>query len=382
MLKSKVKVTRATQAIWLVGGTEETFKSSKLPSRGDVLKVLFHYHDRQKMSLKDSITRTSEMLLELWDKARVPTKAATHVVEHIRKLHAEWQGLKKRISRTSASNLSNQQMFRETLDDLFDVAHRDAMSIMKIDEDRKFLEAQREKGRRGLIGGVDRTLALREERTLKRTASAETFAMKAKSALASATAVAVLDDSSSDSNTVISSDSEACPSTSKVQKLRGTIALVTPQVAAALDRTNTSDTKAAHIFSAMASSSLNQNVEELIISRSAIRRARMKHREAFTSEVKATFDPKVSLILHWDGKVMDDFTGPGRERIDRLPVLVSGHDVVKLLSVPKLEDGTAATMTREIVATVDEWGLRDRLRACVLTLQHQTLELLEEFVFV
>ena len=42
----------------------------------------------------------------------------------------------------------------------------------------------------------------------------------------------------------------------------------------------------------------------------------MKHREAFTTEAKATFNPSVPLILHWDGKIMDDLTGSGRERVD------------------------------------------------------------------
>jgi len=52
------------------------------------------------------------------------------------------------------------------------------------------------------------------------------------------------------------------------------VEVVTPEVAAALDRTNTSDRKAVHIFSAMASTGqLKHDVEELIISPSAIRRA-------------------------------------------------------------------------------------------------------------
>lgn len=146
-------------------------------------------------------------------------------------------------------------------------------------------------------------------------------------------------------------------------RVRGTVDVVTHEVAAALDRTNTSDRKAAHIFSAMAATGqLKEDVTELIISPSAIRRARMKHRELFASEVQETFDPTVPLILHWDGKIMDDFTGPGRERIDRLPILVSGQNVVKLLSVPKLHDGTAVTMSRAVIESMDEWKLRSRIK--------------------
>jgi hypothetical protein len=373
------KVTRSVSAVWLVGGTEETFKHTKLPSRGDVLKVLFHHHTGKHMNLKDSIAKTAELLLPIWEKARLPTKAPNHVTEHIVKLHAEWQGLKKLINRTSDKNLLNQQMFRESLDDLFDVAHRDAMSIIQIEEDKQFLTAQREKGRRGTIGGVDRTLTLREERVMKRKLAAENHAMKLKAqaeGAAAATVVGVSDDSYSDTAgedsdtqeelfTFTSSNIDSGPSTPKKPQLRGTIPIVTPEVAAALDRTNISDRKAAHIFSAMASTSqLQPDVEELIISPSAIRRARIKHRETFATEIKASFEPSVPLILHWDGKIMDDLTGPGpgRERVDRLPILVSGQNVIKLLSVPKLHDGTAVTMAHAVVENMDEWGLRNRIQ--------------------
>jgi len=81
--------TRAATSIWLIGGTDDQFKTSKLPSRGEVLKVLLHYHIDEKMSLKDSINKTVSMLLQIWEMARIPTKAPAHVIEHTRKLHAE-----------------------------------------------------------------------------------------------------------------------------------------------------------------------------------------------------------------------------------------------------------------------------------------------------
>src|SRR6476469_10897304 len=43
------------------------------------------------------------------------------------------------------------------------------------------------------------------------------------------------------------------------------------------------------------------------------------------------------------------------------PILVSRQDLVTLLSIPKLHDGTASTVTRAVVETMDEWGLRDRI---------------------
>src|SRR6218665_1751668 len=268
-------------------------------------------------------------------------------------------------------------MFQDRLDDLFDIAHRDAVSLIKIEEDRLFLEAQREKGRRGTIAGVDRNLTLKKKRVMKRKTSAAKYAAKIKRAVVTPSDSVNIttkrpdnqegddydDGSSSDSSSLnLLSDPMEGPSTSK-PRVRGKVNLITPKVAAALDRTKTSDRKAAYIFSAMASSGqLQCNTEDVVICPSAIRRARMKHREVFSAEVKATFDPVVPLILHWGGKIIEDITSPGKKKVDRLPILVSGQNVVKLLYVPKLCNGTAVKMSEAVIDCLDEWGLRDRIK--------------------
>ena len=54
------------------------------------------------------------------------------------------------------------------MNDLFDIAHQNALSMIKIAEDREFLAAQREKGRRGSMIGIDKKLKDKEGRTLRR----------------------------------------------------------------------------------------------------------------------------------------------------------------------------------------------------------------------
>jgi len=88
---------------------------------------------------------------------------------------------KKNINRKSAREVANQEAFKASLDDLFDVAHQDAMKIITIEEDRHFLQAQREKGRRGTMVGVDRKLYNKEQRVLKRKAAASTYEKRMKS---------------------------------------------------------------------------------------------------------------------------------------------------------------------------------------------------------
>ena len=43
-------------------------------------------------------------------------------------------------------------------------------------------------------------------------------------------------------------------------------------------------------------------------------------------------------MVHWDGKILPEMRGQGK--VDRLPILVSGDGMEKLLGVPKLAAGT------------------------------------------
>ncbi|GBN77094.1 hypothetical protein AVEN_101508-1 [Araneus ventricosus] len=51
-----------------------------------------------------------------------------------------------------------QQEFLSNLDNLFDIAHADALQLMKIEEGRMFLQRQSEPDRPGHLGGVDKKL--------------------------------------------------------------------------------------------------------------------------------------------------------------------------------------------------------------------------------
>jgi adenylate/nucleoside-diphosphate kinase len=46
-------------------------------------------------------------------------------------------------------------MFEENLNDLFDIAHSNALNIIKIDEDKLFFIKQRKKRRQGCMMGKD-----------------------------------------------------------------------------------------------------------------------------------------------------------------------------------------------------------------------------------
>ncbi|KAG0704999.1 hypothetical protein GWK47_024575 [Chionoecetes opilio] len=87
-----------------------------------------------------------------------PNDPKDNIVTKIEKLHREYELLKKGRYRRSEAQISKEKDFEVLLDNLFDVAHGNALTMMTNQEDKEFLLAQREPGRRGRMGGVDSVL--------------------------------------------------------------------------------------------------------------------------------------------------------------------------------------------------------------------------------
>ncbi|KAG0721577.1 hypothetical protein GWK47_046200 [Chionoecetes opilio] len=99
------------------------------------------------------------MVAQFWDMARTPMIRKDNIVTKIEKLHGEYELLKKGRYRRSEAQISKERILRYFSKTLFDVAHGNALTMMTNQEDKEFLLAQREPGRRGRMGGVDSVLA-------------------------------------------------------------------------------------------------------------------------------------------------------------------------------------------------------------------------------
>ena len=73
-----------------------------------------------------------------------------------------------------------EQFLKDDLDNIFDMAHQDALDMITIVEDKEFLIAQREKGRRGSMAGVDLVLTEKEVRAQKRKVAEEKRKLRSK----------------------------------------------------------------------------------------------------------------------------------------------------------------------------------------------------------
>ena len=96
--------------------------------------------------------------------------------------------------------------------------------------------------------------------------------------------------------------------------------VVTPELAAALDGTKTSDRNANFVIAdTLKPVGLGSN--ELALSRQTVRRKRMEFRQSFADNLKESFKADIPLTVHWDGKMMSDIIG--RDIVDRLLVVIS-----------------------------------------------------------
>ncbi|ESO02990.1 hypothetical protein HELRODRAFT_173825 [Helobdella robusta] len=74
-------------------------------------------------------------------------------------------------------------------------------------------------------------------------------------------------------------------------------------------------------------------------------------RQSIGKTIKNTFLPNTPLVAHFDGKLLPDFDGVN---IDRLPIVVSGKNVEKLIAIPKV-GGTGINIGTTIVQLLQNW---------------------------
>jgi len=365
-------VKKKQRGAWLLGGTLECLTGSKLPSNHQVLCRFLHLHTKEHKTIPNSAAATANEVLQFWLKARIPTRKECHIISKIRDLHGQWMSLKKNKSRRTDTQQGKEDAFVGNLQDLFDVAHADALTLIPLEEDKQFLLAQREKGRRGCMGPVDAKLAKREERRHQRDLKvkcqkekeahrATTVSGNKRSTDTSDSASASAGETTDDDSESTNDDSQICSfsSTPPSAKNPRPCNIVGPDSVAALDRTKTSDRNAVYVLAA-AAQSLGHSPTDIALNKESIRQARRKHRETISNEIRASFAPSIPLTIHWDGKMLPSLTS--KETVDRLAVIVSGEGVMKLLGVPRLPNGTGEAEASAVFTLIQDWNLTDRIK--------------------
>lgn len=160
--------TRQQEMLYLLDYDESQIIGAKLPSNGQVLRVLFYNMRKVKLQLRESAYLVIKEVEVIWSKARIPIKNVYKCVSKVQFLYDEWRNLQRNCKRRSSRQKQLEKAFTDKLDDLFDIAHASALDMLNTEEDKLFLIHQRKKGRPGSIVGCDRALLEKEKRKILR----------------------------------------------------------------------------------------------------------------------------------------------------------------------------------------------------------------------
>ena len=175
--------TRCKDQVYLLHGKTTEITGSKLPCIRQALGLFLYQHLDLNKTRREASALVIAKVQQLWNKATIPTRAIQHCQEKLENIFDDWRRLKKNKGRRTETQSSNEAKFCDRLDDLFDIAHANALELIKIPEDREFLIAQREKGRRGCMGSVDVKLYEMEQRRAVRRHEEEKRLCRSRSAM-------------------------------------------------------------------------------------------------------------------------------------------------------------------------------------------------------
>lgn len=361
-----VELRSSKKEIFLIGNVRHQITGSKLPSNGQVLAVLFYNIREVSLSVNQSANLTIRECIIYWEKARIPTRSIPNCVKKLVTLYQVWRDLQKNANKTKDVFEQRRQEFVTNLDNLFDIAHADALQLIKIAEDRIFLQRQREPGRPGHLAGVDKKQTQKEEKAHLRNVEEQKRRAKYFSSLAPSTS------SYDPLQESISSDSELMDLQENLPNLTETRSkkkktvmrknFITPKLVAALHRCQLTMRDAVFIIEATIEA-LGHNTDEFPISKSSMQRVRTEKRKERAEAIKVNFQNQVpdTVTVHWDGKLLPALDSR-KFKEERLPIVITYDDKEQLIAVPKLDNSTGVEQAQAVWNAIIDWNLEDKVQ--------------------
>ena len=109
--------------------------------------------------MRGSAKTTVDEVFVFLDKSSNFWKTKENFIVKLEKLHDDWRKMQKYKDRKTESARNAVKEFTLKLHDLFDITHQDALTMMTSEEDKEFLLKQRQKGRPGVMLGVNLKLS-------------------------------------------------------------------------------------------------------------------------------------------------------------------------------------------------------------------------------
>lgn len=368
--------------------TLETYYNC-LPTRRQVLAYLFHFIRVENQNLHQSSVAVTTELLNQWRNKHIPTKYVAGITIKIKRLYNEHHNIESLLKRDTTTEASKRERYMTALDKLFDISHQDAQNLIKDNNIKIYLRDQQQGIRPNRATESNPDLAKQDahesnEHELNSSFMGKLSVSDANKNISSSQSRSSYSTMSAGTNTQVSSGSESRSSHSTMSAGTNTQAssgseylppaikkaklnvnqrlnVLTSDVLSALDRSSVSNANALYIISSVLTA-VGLEINDFALSKETIRQARIKNRKIIADEIKNTFNGTDTVFtVHWDGKMLPDLMST--EMCDRLAVLVSGKDKIKLLGVPKIDRGTGENQANVIIDTLTDWGILNNVRA-------------------
>lgn len=356
----------------------------KLPTNRQVLSLMFYKKSVMNMNIHQSATIVVDEVMKIWSDSDIRVNKTYNSIIKLEKLFDQWKNVQKNCSRkTSPAQQLRENVFIDSLDELFDISVKSEFHLLS-SQQQQFLINQRDKNRRGFIPeNLDRLQVISEE-ILNQNAVQSAVTLhndqecdgkltevynyflickinfhKFLDLTKSLSSCSISEYSQLSSNSLkrqLSYDGEFDSSLCKRRK----VDLITPDVVAALDRTQTISRNAVHIIKAILQS-LDIDPNNVNFSATTIQQKRKNLREKMAINLKENFDITRTWTLHWDGKRLWD--PQNLKTFEWLPIVVSSANIEQILGVGKLDSATGYNQASEIIEYLDQWKITDHIQA-------------------
>lgn len=125
-------------------------RTDTLPTKLEIIRHLFYYMRNQKKDLNESSALVVDQIIPIWNEAGFSIRERVHCINKIKNLYSDWRNNQKNSNKTSAAVLESLKLFKEDMNRLFDIAHREATNTLN-DLRKKFLQDQRQHGCTGSL---------------------------------------------------------------------------------------------------------------------------------------------------------------------------------------------------------------------------------------
>lgn len=143
---------------------------------------------------------------------------------------------------------------------------------------------------------------------------------------------------------------------------RGCKEILTPRLAAVLDKLKISSRDTVHLLVAVLDA-VGLSSSEFIINRNSIRQQRDALRKAKSTNIVSTFKQNSQpLTNHWDTKLLPSVTGKPE---DRLAIIATAPNIEQVLNIPDIPSGTGLEIASAVYDTLEKHNILDKTEAFV-----------------